>query len=95
MGPLCRESVWSCLPLGDHMRAWPSYEPVASAEPLWFQSSVVTSFDLTSPRLCCSTAGSALAPLARRDGPSGTLQMRAVESPEPEASSASWGSTRR
>ena len=45
IGPLWRASVLVSFPLADQMRAWPSYEPVASAEPLWFQSRVVTSFD--------------------------------------------------
>eukprot|EP00966_Prymnesium_polylepis_P003257 74776-Prymnesium_polylepis.1 len=41
IGPECFASVCVSCPDTDQMRAWPSYEPVASAVPLWFQSSVV------------------------------------------------------
>ena len=77
------------------MRACPSYEPVASAEPLWFQSSVVTSLLLPSPLSCdrcCNTYGSLICALcALPEGPSGTRQIRAVASPDPLASSRDDG----
>jgi len=81
------------LPFDDQMRACPSYEPVASADPLWFQSSVVTSllFSLSEER-CWRTAGSAIAaacPLPQV--PFGTRQILAVDPPEPEASSSEVG----
>ena len=87
IGPLCCTSVLVSLPEADQMRARPSYEPVASREPEGFQSSVVTSLLFSfSLEKCCSTAGSDI--LLE---PSGTRQMRAVESPEPEARSPFLG----
>mmetsp|Transcript_12922 Transcript_12922/g.33105 ORF Transcript_12922/g.33105 Transcript_12922/m.33105 type:complete len:340 (-) Transcript_12922:128-1147(-) len=96
MGSLCFDSVRVSFPLAFQMRARPSYEPVASAEPVWFQSSVVTSLPFSpldwSLAMCLSTYGSAscvICPLPL--GLSGTRQMRAVESPEPDASISVFG----
>mmetsp|Transcript_7306 Transcript_7306/g.12323 ORF Transcript_7306/g.12323 Transcript_7306/m.12323 type:complete len:209 (+) Transcript_7306:892-1518(+) len=73
------------------MRACPSYEPVASAVPSWFQSSVVTSllFSLSLEKWW-STSGSGTW-ICEPHGPSGTFQTRAVESPEPDASWSAVG----
>mmetsp|Transcript_77194 Transcript_77194/g.186551 ORF Transcript_77194/g.186551 Transcript_77194/m.186551 type:complete len:288 (+) Transcript_77194:669-1532(+) len=88
MGPLCLVSVLASFPDALQIRACPSYEPVASWLPSWFQSRVVTSllFSLSVEKWC-NTTGSAIPPSCDLPhGPSGTCQMRAVESPEPEAS---------
>ena len=89
IGPLCFVSVRSSLPAApDQMRACPSYAPVARLAPSGLQSSVVTSltFSLSAPT-CCSTDGAAIALVcACRRSPLGTAQIRAVESPDPDAS---------
>jgi hypothetical protein len=61
----------------DHMRAMPSYEPVASRLPSPFQSSVVTSLLCWFLSVLC---GSAV--LSGDPRPRLRSQMRAVESPE-------------
>mmetsp|Transcript_4411 Transcript_4411/g.15338 ORF Transcript_4411/g.15338 Transcript_4411/m.15338 type:complete len:224 (+) Transcript_4411:745-1416(+) len=94
MGPVCFTSVFFSSPSVPQMRAWPSYDPVASKLPSPFQSNVVTSllFDLSCMSLTCrNTTGSvhdaAFAPPRSPTGPDGNVQMRAVESPDPDARS--------
>ena len=89
IGPLCFVSVRSSLPAApDQMRACPSYAPVARLAPSGLQSSVVTSFTFSlSAPTCCSTDGAAIALVcALPHAPLGTAQIRAVESPDPDAS---------
>mmetsp|Transcript_31154 Transcript_31154/g.80489 ORF Transcript_31154/g.80489 Transcript_31154/m.80489 type:complete len:215 (-) Transcript_31154:542-1186(-) len=89
MGPLCFFSSLVISPALDHTRTWPSYEPVASNVPSGFHPSVVTSllfsFDLLLQ--CSSTMGSRqLACASGPHGPGFASHIRAVESPDPDAS---------
>mmetsp|Transcript_14416 Transcript_14416/g.35251 ORF Transcript_14416/g.35251 Transcript_14416/m.35251 type:complete len:297 (-) Transcript_14416:64-954(-) len=88
-GPLCLLSVITSFPCSFQMRACPSYEPVASKLPSKFQSSVVTSlaFSLLAALKCSSTCHCMLRSASDPDSVVGMCQIRALESPDPDASS--------
>jgi hypothetical protein len=77
MGPRCCVMTHRNSPLGVHILACPSYEPVASKVPEGFQSRVVTSLLSFKFGKWLSTMGSGTSlPSA------GTCHKRAVASPE-------------
>jgi hypothetical protein len=93
IGAVCLTRVALSCPLLSQIRARPSYEPVASVLPSGLQSNVVTSLTEELGEECLRTTELREASEAalRPERPSGTRQILAVSSPEPEASSEVTG----